>query len=43
MRLRRCSVERTILHSDINCCYANIERLYHPELADRAVAVAGSE
>ncbi len=36
-------MERTILHSDINCCYANIERLYHPELADRAVAVAGSE
>ena len=35
-------MERIILHSDINCCYANIERLYHPELRDRAVAVAGS-
>ena len=35
-------MERIILHSDINSCYANIERLYHPELADCPVAVAGS-
>ena len=26
-------MERTILHSDINCCYAAIEHLHHPELA----------
>lgn len=35
-------MERLILHSDINSCYANIERAFHPELADCAVAVAGS-
>ncbi|MGE4353023.1 MAG: DNA polymerase IV [Oscillospiraceae bacterium] len=35
-------MERLILHSDINSCYANIEHLYHPELSDEAVAVAGS-
>ncbi len=32
---------RTILHSDINHCYAAIECLHHPELKDKAVAVAG--
>lgn len=32
---------RTILHSDINHCYAAIECLHHPELRDKAVAVAG--
>ena len=26
------SRQRTILHSDMNSCYASIERLYHPEL-----------
>ena len=25
--------DRVILHSDINCCYASIEHLHHPELA----------
>lgn len=35
-------MERVILHSDINCCYANIEHLYHPELSECAVAVGGS-
>ncbi|MGI6028731.1 MAG: DNA polymerase thumb domain-containing protein [Candidatus Heteroscillospira sp.] len=35
-------MERIILHSDINSCYANIERLYHPELNAFPVAVAGS-
>lgn len=32
---------RTILHSDINCCYAAIEHLYHPELAGKPLAVGG--
>lgn len=32
---------RTILHSDINCCYASIEHLYHPELAGKPIAVGG--
>lgn len=34
-------VDRTILHSDINCCYAAIEHLYHPELAGKPLAVGG--
>lgn len=34
-------MERTILHSDINCCYAAIEHLYHPELAGKPLAVGG--
>ena len=33
--------ERTILHSDINCCYAAIEHLYHPELKGKPLAVGG--
>lgn len=33
--------DRTILHSDINCCYASIEHLYHPELAGKSIAVGG--
>lgn len=33
--------DRTILHSDINCCYASIEHLYHPELAGKPIAVGG--
>lgn len=33
--------DRTILHSDINCCYAAIEHLYHPELAGKPLAVGG--
>ena len=32
---------RVILHSDINCCYASIEHLYHPELAGKPLAVGG--
>ena len=32
---------RTILHIDMNSCYANIELLYRPELRDRPVAVGG--
>ena len=34
-------MERTILHSDINCCYAAIEHLHHPELAGKPLAVGG--
>lgn len=33
--------DRTILHSDINCCYATIEHLHHPELAGKPLAVGG--
>ncbi len=33
--------QRTILHSDINCCYASIEHLHHPELAGKPLAVGG--
>ena len=31
----------TILHSDINACYAAIEHLHHPELAGKPLAVGG--
>lgn len=34
--------DRTILHSDINCCYAAIEHLHHPELSGKPVAVGGN-
>ncbi len=34
-------MERTILHSDINCCYAAIEHLHHPELTGKPLAVGG--
>jgi len=34
-------MDRTILHSDINCCYASIEHLYHPELEGKPLAVGG--
>ena len=33
--------DRTILHSDINCCYASIELLHHPELRGKPVAIGG--
>ena len=33
--------QRTILHSDINCCYASIEHLHHPELTGKPLAVGG--
>jgi len=35
-------MDRIIFHSDINCCYANIELLHHQELQGLPVAVAGS-
>ena len=34
--------DRVILHSDINCCYASIEHLHHPELAGKPLAVGGA-
>ncbi|MDR0491512.1 MAG: DNA polymerase IV, partial [Oscillospiraceae bacterium] len=33
---------RTILHADMNNCYASIEMLHHPKLRGRPVAVGGS-
>lgn len=36
-------MERVILHSDINACYASIEHLYHPELSGKPLAVGGSQ
>ena len=33
---------RVILHSDINCCYAAIEHLHHPELNGKPLAVGGN-
>jgi DNA polymerase IV len=32
---------RTILHVDINNCYASIECLYRPEIRDKPVIVGG--
>jgi DNA polymerase-4 len=32
---------RTILHSDMNNCYASIELLHHPELREKPLAVGG--
>ncbi len=34
-------MERTILHVDINGCYASIECLYNPDIRDKPVAVGG--
>ena len=36
-------MDRAILHSDINSCYASVERLYDPSLAGRPFAVCGSQ
>lgn len=35
------TMDRKILHVDINNCYASIECLYHPEFNGKPVAVAG--
>ena len=32
-------MDRVILHSDINSCYASVERLYKPELEGKPFAV----
>ena len=34
--------DRAILHSDMNCFYASVEMMLHPELQGHAVAVCGS-
>lgn len=34
-------MERTILHSDMNCFYASVEMLHHSELAGKPLAVGG--
>lgn len=36
-------MDRAILHSDINSCYASVERLYRPELGKKPFAVCGSK
>lgn len=34
-------MDRVILHSDINACYASVEQLYNPWLRGKAMAVGG--
>ncbi len=34
-------MERSILHSDMNCFYASVEMLHHPELGEKPLAVGG--
>ena len=34
-------MKRTILHSDMNNCYASIELLHRPELRGKPLAVGG--
>lgn len=41
MRKRGGIMDRVILHSDMNNCYASIELLHHPELRGRPLAVGG--
>ncbi len=36
-------MDRVILHSDINACFANVELLFNPELCGKPVAVGGDE
>ena len=35
-------VKRVIIHSDINNCYASIERQLNPSLAGKPIAVCGA-
>ncbi len=34
-------MDRAILHSDMNCFYASVEMLHHPEFGDHPLAVGG--
>ena len=36
-------MDRSILHIDLNCCFAQIECVFYPELKDKPVVVAGKE
>lgn len=36
-------MDRTILHSDINACFASVESLYRPELCGKPFAVCGDK
>lgn len=36
-------MRRVILHSDMNCFYASVEMLFHPEWRERPMAVGGDE
>ncbi len=36
-----CALDRSILHVDMNACYASIECLYEPTIRDKPVAVGG--
>lgn len=37
------SMNRVILHADLNNFYASVECLYNPEIRDKPVAVCGSQ
>ncbi|GHU80848.1 hypothetical protein AGMMS49992_33970 [Clostridia bacterium] len=34
-------VERTVIHADLNNCYASIEMIYYPKLRGHPMAVGG--
>ena len=43
VKMRGYKMERVILHSDINNCFASIEAVLDPTLKGKAVAVCGSQ